>query len=121
RVDFGTGRGAEDVLTSGGQLWQANDPRGNNPIGEPRGQMSPSGQAVAWGNGGGGPSLGNMAMPTAPTPTNLQAPAPLSAPSATPTPQSLTYNPATTPASLTAQQVGTPASLTYANLAHPQQ
>jgi hypothetical protein len=138
RVDFGTGRGVEDVLTSGGQLWQANDPRGNNPVGEPQGRGGTlSGDVISrqvpagWGGTGGG-SPGSMAMPNAPTAATLEAPAPFSyptsslgafqgpaayqapspfqSPSGVPTPQQATYNP-----------MSAPAALTYANLANPEQ
>jgi hypothetical protein len=134
RVDFG--QGAQDALTSSGQIWNNESTGAGGPNGVVRPQTGggspfPGGAVDARGGGYNFGMLGNGGgqMPTAPTLDRLNAPAPFQAPGApapfqgggsVPTMQQVGYTPYGAPASQQAQQVGTPAALSYQTLGNPQ-
>lgn len=90
QVDFG--QGPTDALTAGGQLWQ-------NPYGLGSGPAAGGGGGGGVGApGGGGAAASAVNLPTAPTVTNLTAPAQFSYAQGVPTPGTLNYTGLETPA-----------------------
>lgn len=117
---------------SGGQPGENGQPMSTSGSIGGGGGGAPAGMSGygGFGGGGGGNALGSMAMPSAPTLTNLQAPSPFTygslgdlgrfqGPSSAPAPTQLSYNPMQTPEAMQAQQVGQPTPWSAAQHGQP--